>query len=199
MILLGQDGNIHKKSRNKSSSNQNENRQTWWSPRIVALILFPYLLFIILGVLIPKEGGDIGKFVASGDWTLAGGLNLLFVAVLQCLSYPFHDPVMTDRGFIADPKTTLKSFFWATWIGGVCILLFSFVGIYGQFQERGVRRKCIFKWIWTEFWNCSFVLLLTICLIETLLFWDSLCRFLKRTRKMQSIVYCICVTWWNCE
>jgi hypothetical protein len=41
---------------------------------------------------------------------------------------------LTDRGFIGEPKTTLKSFFWATWIGGICILLFSFVGIYAQFQ-----------------------------------------------------------------
>jgi len=101
---------------------------------LIQMVLFGVLLFIILGILIPREGGDIGKFVASGEWTLAGGLNLLFVALLQCFSYPFHDPVMTDRGFIADPKTTLKSFFWATWIGGICILLFSFVGIYGQFQ-----------------------------------------------------------------
>ncbi|MFT4759639.1 MAG: Na+/proline symporter [Paraglaciecola sp.] len=101
---------------------------------LIQMVLFGLLLFIILGVLIPKEGGDIGKFVASGEWTLAGGLNLAFVALIQVFSYPFHDPVLTDRGFIGTPKTTLKSFFWATWIGGVCILLFSFVGIYAQFQ-----------------------------------------------------------------
>lgn len=101
---------------------------------LIQMVLFGVLLFIILGILIPKEGGDIGKFVASGEWTLAGGLNLAFVALIQCFSYPFHDPVLTDRGFIGSPKTTLKSFFWATWIGGVCILLFSFVGIYAQFQ-----------------------------------------------------------------
>jgi Na+/proline symporter len=101
---------------------------------LIQMVLFGVLLFIILGILIPKEGGDIGKFVASGEWTLAGGLNLAFVAIIQCFSYPFHDPVLTDRGFIGEPKTTLKSFFWATWIGGICILLFSFVGIYAQFQ-----------------------------------------------------------------
>lgn len=101
---------------------------------LIQMVLFGVLLFIILGILIPKEGGDIGRFVASGEWTLAGGLNLAFVAIIQCFSYPFHDPVLTDRGFIGEPKTTLKSFFWATWIGGICILLFSFVGIYAQFQ-----------------------------------------------------------------
>jgi len=101
---------------------------------MIQMVLFGVLLFIILGILIPKEGGDIGKFVTSGEWTLVGGMNLLFVALIQVFSYPFHDPVLTDRGFIADPKTTLKSFFWATWIGAICILLFSFVGIYARFQ-----------------------------------------------------------------
>lgn len=101
---------------------------------MIQMVLFGVLLFIILGILIPKEGGDIGKFINSGEWTMATGMNLLFVALIQVFSYPFHDPVLTDRGFITDPKTTLKSFFWATWIGAICILLFSFVGIYARFQ-----------------------------------------------------------------
>ena len=102
---------------------------------MIQLFLFGVLLFIILGILIPREGGNIGKFLNSGEWTMAMGLNLLFVAVLQSFSYPFHDPVMTDRGFIAEPKTTLKSYFWAAAIGGICILLFSFVGIYASFHN----------------------------------------------------------------
>jgi hypothetical protein len=52
--------------------------------------------------------------------------------LLQVFSYPFHDPVMTDRGFISDEKTTLKSFIAAAVIGFSAILLFSFVGIYAQ-------------------------------------------------------------------
>ena len=101
---------------------------------LIQMVLFGVLLFIILGILLPKENGNIEKFITAGEWTMLGGLNLLFVAFIQVFSYPFHDPVLTDRGFIASPKTTLKSFFWATWIGGLCIILFSFVGIFAQFQ-----------------------------------------------------------------
>ena len=101
---------------------------------LIQMVLFGVLLFIILGILIPDEGGDVGKFVTSGNWTLAGGLNLLLVALIQSFSYPFHDPVLTDRGFISEPKVTLKSFIWATFIGAACIILFSFVGVYASFK-----------------------------------------------------------------
>ncbi len=102
---------------------------------LVQMGLFSLLLIIILGILLPREQGDIGKFVASGEWKLSQGLNLLFVALIQIFSYPFHDPVLTDRGFISTPKTTLKSYFLATFFGFTCILLFSFVGIYARFNQ----------------------------------------------------------------
>lgn len=101
---------------------------------LIQMVLFGVLLFIILGIILPKKGGDVGAFVSSGSWTMAGGLNLLFVALIQSFSYPFHDPVLTDRGFIAPPKLTLKSFIVATFVGGLCILLFSFVGVYAQME-----------------------------------------------------------------
>ncbi len=101
----------------------------------IQMVLFGVLLFIILGVILPKEGdGAMGKFLASGNWTMAGGLNLFFAALIQIFSYPFHDSVMTDRGFISDPKTTLRSFLWAAVIGFFCLVAFSFVGIFAQFQ-----------------------------------------------------------------
>lgn len=101
---------------------------------LIQMTLFGVLLFIILGIILPKTGNNIGAFVSSGEWTMAGGLNLLFVAILQVFSYPFHDPVLTDRAFIAPPKTTLKSFIVATFVGAACILLFSFVGIYARME-----------------------------------------------------------------
>lgn len=99
----------------------------------IQMILFGVLLFIILGVILPKEGnGAFQKFIGTGSWTMAGGLNLMFAALIQVFSYPFHDSVMTDRGFISDPKTTLKSFLWAALIGFFCLVAFSFVGIYAN-------------------------------------------------------------------
>ncbi len=100
---------------------------------MIQMILFIILLFVILALILPKEGMSVSRFLNTGEWTAAGGINLIFVALIQVFSYPFHDPVMTDRAFIASPKLTLKSFIVATVIGSISIILFSFIGIYGRF------------------------------------------------------------------
>ncbi|MEM8525654.1 MAG: sodium:solute symporter [Bacteroidota bacterium] len=100
----------------------------------IQMVLFGVLLFLILGIIMPKGEQGISDYVALGEWKLGMGVNLLLVALLQSFSYPFHDSVLTDRGFISTPKTTLKSYLWAALIGGICIVLFSFVGIFAQFQ-----------------------------------------------------------------
>ena len=98
---------------------------------VIQMALFGILLVIVLGAIFPRVEYSVTPFLVSGEWTLAAGGNLLLVAVLQSFSYPFHDPVLTDRAFLSDPKTTLRAFLVATPIGFACILLFSFVGIYG--------------------------------------------------------------------
>ncbi len=98
----------------------------------IQMVLFGVLLFVVLGLIMPQTEGGITTYFHSGEWSLATGVNLLLVAFIQIFSYPFHDSVMTDRGFISDPSTTRKSFFLAAVIGFICILLFSFVGIYAQ-------------------------------------------------------------------
>lgn len=98
------------------------------------MVLFGALLAIILSQLIPNTTGGVSSYLQEGTWSMATGVNLLLVALLQAFSYPFHDPVMTDRGFVAPPQTTLKSFLWAGVIGGICIILFSWVGIYARFH-----------------------------------------------------------------
>jgi solute:Na+ symporter, SSS family len=99
---------------------------------ILQMSLFAVLLLIILIIIFPKEG-SVTPFITSGTWDLSHGLDLVLVALIQIFSYPFHDPVLTDRGFITDEKTTLKSYIAATVIGFLCILLFSFVGVYARF------------------------------------------------------------------
>lgn len=98
----------------------------------IQMALFSVLLFVVLGMILPRTAGAPGAYLATGEWSLAGGLNLLFVAFIQIFSYPFHDSVMTDRGFISSPRTTLRSFLLAAPIGLLCIVLFSFVGIYAR-------------------------------------------------------------------
>jgi len=99
---------------------------------LIQMLFFAVLITVILSMIIPRTEGGVTAIVTSGEWKWSMGVNLLLVAVLQSFSYPFHDPVMTDRGFISPVKTTLKSFLWAGLIGGICIVLFSWVGIYGK-------------------------------------------------------------------
>ncbi|MEZ5043616.1 MAG: sodium:solute symporter [Saprospiraceae bacterium] len=101
---------------------------------LIQMVLFGLILVVLLVIIIPKTDGGAMRYVKTGVWSWGMGLNLLWVAIIQSLSYPFHDPVMTDRGFIADKTTTLRSFIAAFGIGAICILLFSFIGIYGQLE-----------------------------------------------------------------
>ena len=63
------------------------------------------------------------------------GWVLLAVALLQVWSYPLHDPVMMDRGFIADRKTTIASFYHAGWISTGCILAFGLIGVWAGLNK----------------------------------------------------------------
>lgn len=98
---------------------------------VIQMGLFAVLLIVVLSLIFGKQG-SIVPFIQTGNWNFAGGLDLFFVALIQIFSYPFHDPVMTDRGFISDEKTTLKSFLTAGLLGFVFILLFSLIGVYGK-------------------------------------------------------------------
>jgi len=102
---------------------------------VIQMVLFGFLLFLILWIIIPKTEGGVYQLVNTGTWAMSNGLNLFFVAILQIFSYPWHDPIMTDRGFISTPKKTLTAFILATLIGIICILLISLVGIFGSKQN----------------------------------------------------------------
>ena len=99
---------------------------------VIQMVLFSILLIIILGIIFSEPGINAGGMITSGTWSMELGLNLFFAAILQSFSYPFHDPVLTDRGFITSPKVMRKSFLWAGVLGGICIVLFSLVGVYAQ-------------------------------------------------------------------
>lgn len=99
---------------------------------VIQMVLFSVLLIIILGVIFTEPEIETSTMISSGTWSMELGLNLFFAAILQSFSYPFHDPVLTDRGFISSPRITRKSFLWAALLGGICIVLFSLVGVYAQ-------------------------------------------------------------------
>jgi Na+/proline symporter len=63
------------------------------------------------------------------------GPVLLMVALLQVWSYPMHDPVMMDRGFLSDREVTKRSFMHAGWISMLCIMLFGLLGVMAGFYR----------------------------------------------------------------
>ncbi|MCB1857715.1 MAG: sodium:proline symporter [Gammaproteobacteria bacterium] len=96
--------------------------------------LFQMLIFgAVLGLLITlaAAGGHFsGAAILFKPFAIGEpGPVLLLVALLQIWSYPMHDPVMMDRGFLADRETTRKSFLHAAWISILCITLFGSLGI----------------------------------------------------------------------
>lgn len=62
----------------------------------------------------------------------AAGLTFGGLALIQVLSYGFHDPVMTDRAFVTQPRVMLRAFLLAGLVSGGFILLFSSVGLYAR-------------------------------------------------------------------
>ena len=99
---------------------------------VIQMGLFAILLSVILGVIFTAEDFTIKDAATSGTWSLDLGLNLLFAALIQSFSYPFHDPVLTDRGFLSSPKVTRRSFIMASILGAICIIMFSIIGVYAQ-------------------------------------------------------------------
>ncbi len=100
---------------------------------VIQMALFSILLFIILwNVFHVDTSFSPTKAVTTGTWSFEMGVNLLLAALLQSFSYPFHDPVLTDRGFISSPKVTRKSFLWASIVGAASIILFSIIGVYAK-------------------------------------------------------------------
>jgi Na+/proline symporter len=99
---------------------------------VIQMGLFSVLLCVILWSIFSTEDFTVKEAATSGVWSFEMGLNLFFAAIIQSFSYPFHDPVLTDRAFLSSPKVTRKSFLWATLFGALCIVLFSIIGVYAK-------------------------------------------------------------------
>lgn len=104
-------------------------RASLMTDRIQAILVF-VLLGVVLTVLFP--GLSMKGLSAAPIDARQAGVTFLLLALVQVLSYPFHDPVMTDRGFLSPPKQMLKSFLLAALISGLFIFLFSFIGLYAR-------------------------------------------------------------------
>jgi len=87
-------------------------------------------VLIVLMVLVAGGGHFNAELFAFKPFDISEpGPILLLVALLQVWSYPMHDPVMMDRGFLADRETTRRSFLHAGWISSLSILAFGSLGV----------------------------------------------------------------------
>ena len=98
------------------------------------------LLVLLLGLValmgVHPEFSAFDLALSTPEITSPGWI-LLLVALLQVWSYPLHDPVMMDRGFIAGRNTTRRSFLHAFWISALCILGFGLLGVFAGIHRQG--------------------------------------------------------------
>ena len=92
--------------------------------------IFIIALVCVLGLVLPRH--SVSELTSTSNWALGAGVDLLLVACLQLVSYPFHDPVLTDRGFISQERQMLRAFTLAGVLGFVAILAFSLIGVHAD-------------------------------------------------------------------
>jgi Na+/proline symporter len=97
------------------------------------MILAAVLLVMILTIVWP--GLATRGLPVIPDGAQMAGITFCGLALVQVLSYPFHDPVLTDRGFITKPRVMVKGFVLAGLLAGGFIFLFSTIGLYGRAIE----------------------------------------------------------------
>lgn len=97
---------------------------------VMQMLLFLVVLAVLMVVVVSGGTFDMTKIASSSPDIGGPGWVLLAVALVQVWSYPLHDPVMMDRGFIADRETTRWSFYHAAWLSTLCILAFGLIGVW---------------------------------------------------------------------
>ncbi|MEL7253067.1 MAG: sodium:proline symporter [Pseudomonadota bacterium] len=140
---------------------------------VLQMLVFLVVFAAAFVALITSPGFDIGAVLmaegASGAWN---GQVLLLVAFLQVFSYPAHDPVMMDRGFLADRRTTRAAFLHAFWLSSLCIIAFGFFGIQAALVGAAYEAQLLGTWA-QMFPAWIFVALLVSLLISALSTLDS--------------------------
>lgn len=102
---------------------------------VMQMLLFLVVLAVLMVLVVSGGTFDVAKIAASTPNIENPGWVLLAVALVQVWSYPLHDPVMMDRGFIADRETTRKSFYHAAWLSTLCILIFGLLGVWAGLNK----------------------------------------------------------------
>jgi Na+/proline symporter len=97
---------------------------------VMQMVVFLVTLIVLMVFVIAGDSFSLSDLGFKPFEFNEPGPVLLAVALLQVWSYPMHDPVMMDRGFLADRSTTKRSFYHAAWISIICIISFGSLGIF---------------------------------------------------------------------
>ncbi|WP_375228070.1 sodium:proline symporter [Roseobacter sp. S98] len=140
---------------------------------VVQMVLFLVAFVIAFLALVLTPGfSPMAVLTAPGVAGSWNGWVLLAVAALQVFSYPAHDPVMMDRGFLADAETTRRSFLHAFWISTLCIIAFGVFGIQAGLAGAEYEGELIGTW-GVMFPPWVFMLLMVSLLVSALSTLDS--------------------------
>ena len=105
---------------------------------VMQMLAFLAILAALILIVAATGSFDIKAVLESSTDRGGPGWILAAVALLQVWSYPMHDPVMMDRGFIAGRKETKRSFYHAAWLSFLCILAFGLIGVWaGVLKQPG--------------------------------------------------------------
>ncbi|HPE59056.1 MAG: hypothetical protein KDI15_07485 [Thiothrix sp.] len=96
--------------------------------------LFQWLIFagitLFLVLLVAGNGNLEWRHLLREPFSVSSpGPVLLAAVMLQIWSFPLHDPVLMDRGFLAGRDVTRQAYAHAGWIGVACIVLFGALGV----------------------------------------------------------------------
>lgn len=137
--------------------------------QMIIFIILLTLLFVFTQVFIDIDFTSIISASFVVDETTQPGVILMLVALLQFISYPMHDPVMMDRGFIADRETTKKSFLYAFIISFISIIVFGTFGIIAAFfAQEGMSMQASLENLMGPIMFLMFNLCLIISSLSTL-------------------------------
>lgn len=136
---------------------------------VLQAILVIAALAMLFTLMLFHPGFSWGAALSSSPDISSPGWVLLAVAFLQVWSYPLHDPVMMDRGFLADRSITRKSFYFAAVISIICILVFALLGVFaGLVKLEGEAMIATLSRLFGEPYMMAFVFALVISATSTL-------------------------------
>ncbi|MGH1538459.1 MAG: sodium:solute symporter family transporter [Gammaproteobacteria bacterium] len=136
---------------------------------VLQMSIFVFVLLMLLSIVLSSGQFSIADLTFKEFQIDQPGPILMAVALLQIWSYPMHDPVMMDRGFLADRQTTRKSFFHAAWISIICVIAFGFLGVWaGAHASEGEAMNTVLMRLLGEWPMLLFSTTLVVSAMSTL-------------------------------